>query len=160
MKSIMNCMREFDLAMFSGAKVPHGLSFPVIRYQDGRYVLAAFAFYMKPENIKNAKLSRPCKWLVADLITGEIETVYNCQEQDFSSEPIDGLYDMNTYLYNEKPTKEKVNQLYALIDDIRQECCPEEKNIDDSARKYLTNLLNVVPVEYGLFYEQLANILH
>ncbi len=151
-------MKEFDFAMFSGAKVPHGLSFPIIRYQDGRYVLAVFAYYMKPDYLKNGKLPRPCKWLVADLVTGEVEAVYNCQEQDFSSEPIDGVYDMNTYLSNEKPAKEKVNQLYAMIDDIRQAYCAENKDEKEGVQEYLTNLLKVVPAEYGRFYEQLANI--
>ena len=157
MKNIMNCMREFDFALFSGVKTPHGLSFPVFRYQNGKYSTAVFAYYMKMENIRNGKLPRPSKWLVADLATGEIESVYVCEEQDFSKEPLDGVYDMNTFLSGEKPTKDQVEKLYAAFDKIRT-AYAMGVNIADGVEQYLKDLLEVVPVEYGCFYEELSNV--
>jgi len=156
MKDINIIMRAVDESLFSGAKVAHGLSHPVIRRQGGEYLLAVFAYFVTREDARNGTLARPAKWALVDLKTEEVVEVNNCDEKDFSSAK-EGSYNMTAYS-DGKPTREKVKEVYKLLDDFRTSYVEAKKNVDSLAEAYLEELFKIVPDEYRTFYKDISNI--
>ncbi len=157
MKDISIIMRAVDERLFSGAKVAHGLSHPVIRRQNGEYQLAVFSYLVSRDNARNGTLSRPTKWALVDLKTEEVVEANSCEEKDFSDAAKEGSYNMTVYS-NGKPTKEQVKDVYKLLDEFRAAYAEAKENVDSLVKAYLNELFKIVPDEYIAFYKDISNI--
>lgn len=157
MRTLISIMEEIDQKVFSGTKISHGISHPVIRYEKGKYYLAVFAYLMRREYVENKTIERPCRWVLADLKSGEIENIISCDENDFSQAPKGMMYDMSVYAGN-APSENDVDNVYSMFESIRKKHIESDENIFPLAIGYLGALYKIVPKAYCRFYKELANI--
>lgn len=138
-----------------GAKIPHRVSMPVLRNQDGGYCLAAFIFTFTREELESGRIHRPTYWMTADIQTGEDIKEYSCKERDFSDEPFDSLYFVKEQ--SQVPlTKEYYAETYALLDQVRKALIAGHPLPKEQYAAYLDRVLETIPTAYRLFYAQLS----
>ena len=157
MKDILSIMQETENVLFNGAKIPHGISHPVIRIENGKYYLAAFAYVYNKTNLEEHTLYRPSRWITMDLESGETVEINVCEQKDFSTAPFDKLYDLSDF-EEVKVESEKIKELYAVLDDIRKAYIEEGANVLPDVIKYLGEICLITPKEYRRFYKELVNI--
>ena len=157
MKDILSIMQQADKAVFGGSKIPHGLSHPVIRVEDGKYVLSAFAYVFNKDNVDNNTLYRPTRWITMDIESGEIISVKSCETEDFSSAPFGKLFSLKDR-EEVAVSQEKIKELYDMIESIRTAYVEDGANILPDVIKYLGEICLVTPKEYRRFYKELVNV--
>lgn len=140
-----------------GAKIPHGISNPVIRNVDGCYRVCYFVYAVNREDIKRKMYSRPVEWLALDAQTGDLLGSYNCAEEDFSSQSFDQRYSL------EDPKTAKPHEAYfsvmdALFDTVRASIVYGDAIDLDSYEGYMKKLLAITPQEYQVFYRDLSAV--
>ena len=157
MKDILSIMQQADKAVFGGSKIPHGLSHPVIRVEDGKYVLSAFAYVFNKDNLDNNTLYRPTRWITMDIESGEVISVKLCETEDFSSAPKEKLFSLKDK-EEVAVSQEKVKELYGKLEDIRTAYVQDGANILPDVIKYLGEICLITPKEYRRFYKELVNV--
>ena len=80
-EDILSIMQETENVLFNGAKIPHGISHPVIRIENGKYYLAAFAYVYNKTNLEEHTLYRPSRWITMDLESGETVEINVCEQK-------------------------------------------------------------------------------
>ncbi len=146
-----------NASALGGAKIPHYVSNPVIRLEDGKAFIAAFVYTYNRENLQSNKMPRPIHWIIADIETGEIINEYDCRQKDFSSAGFDALYDLNNPPAVKKPTRDDFTGIYEEIDSLRRKWISGGFDPDD-CKKYLDMILEITPGSYQRFYRELANL--
>lgn len=157
MIDINTLLRNLKLACLGGAKIPHSMSNPVIRIEDGKPYVAVFVYIYKKENLVEKKMPRPSTWMIADIETGEVIIEYKCKEKDFTSAPFDALYDLNDP-DKKVPTKEDFAKIYGLFDSLRAQCIEKGTCTLEMEKEYLDRVLEVTPRSYRMFYKDLTGL--
>lgn len=141
----------------NGMKAPHSTSMPVLRMHEGKLCFAAFVFFYNREELQSAIVQRPSWWIVSDLKTGEIVQRYSCQDNEFSNEKYDKLYDIST---EKLPELDNVywNTLYTIMDLIIDEYMNFGTLNKNLYKYYLDKIYDATPGEYKVFYKDLSNI--
>ena len=141
--------------VFGGSKVPHGVSNPVIRKENGQYYIAYFVYTYDKKNIDTGEYRRPIQWLLVDVKTGEIVNTYNCQEYDFSTQSFDRLYSLIDDSVK-RPNENYFKIMDNLFDTVRASIAYGNKMDIDSYKAYFSNVLAITPKEYKVFYRELS----
>ena len=76
-KDIRTIIRELGRVILDGAKVPHILSNPVMRKENGKWYIAFFVTFYNKWNWDKLKMPRPSYWALVDVETGELIKRYN-----------------------------------------------------------------------------------
>lgn len=140
-----------------GRKIPHGLSNPVLRQEEGQWYLAFFVYFYNKKNLEEKRMPRPVLWLLADIRTGEIRKRISCAEQDFSQEPEGQLY---TVAFPDQPQTGAAQHavLFEKLDQVRRGYL-EQGTVDAGAyTDYLNQLLCLIPPAYRVFYRELSTL--
>jgi hypothetical protein len=150
-------LANLKLKALGGAKIPHGVSNPVLRKIGEKVVIAVFIYTYKKENLDTRMMPRPSYWMIADIESGELIEHFNCSQNDFSSLSFDKLYSSKSSK-NKTITNEYFNEAYNLFDNLRI-YYKENKTVDVLMyNKYMEMIFSVVPDEYVVFYQELSNI--
>lgn len=155
-KDIRTIIRELGRAILDGAKVPHTLSNPVMRKENGKWYIAFFVTFYNKWNWDKLKMPRPSYWALVDVETGELIKRYDCREKDFSSANFDELIDISDYNQERRP-REYADDFFRKFDNLRNACILNDDNIDRLYGLYLGKLLEVIPENYQKFYIELMN---
>ena len=157
MTDINTLLKNLKMACLGGAKIPHSMSNPVIRVENGQPVVAVFVYVYKKENLIEKKMPRPLSWIIADIETGKVITEYKCSEKDFTSAPFGSLYDLNDP--NKRiPTKDDFKRIYGMFDLLRAQCLEQGTCTLDMEEEYLNSVLDVTPSSYRNFYKDLTGL--
>lgn len=156
-KPIKEVLNGLKMKALGGAKIPHGMSNPVLRRLKDKVVIATFIYTYNKENLESKKMPRPTYWMAADIETGELIGHFTCKQAEFSNQPYDRLY-AAIPPDKVKATPEYFANLYKIFDGVREGYIQSEKVDRKSYGDYLEKILAIVPVEYGPFYKDLSNI--
>lgn len=156
MKDIRTIIRELGRAILDGVKVPHTISNPVLRKENGKWYIAFFVTFYNKWNFDELKMPRPSYWALVDVETGELIKRYDCREKDFSSASFDDLIDISDYNQERRP-REYADDFFRKFDNLRNACILNNDNIDRLYGLYLGKLLEVVPENYQKIYFELIN---
>jgi hypothetical protein len=156
MKDIRTIIRELGRVILDGAKVPHTLSNPVMRKENGKWYIAFFITFYNKWNWDKLKMPRPLYWALVDVETGELIKRYDCGEKDFSSASFDELIDISDY-NQERRSREYEDDFFRKFDNLRNACILNDDNIDRLYGLYLGKLLEVIPENYQKIYFELIN---
>lgn len=156
MKDIRTIIRELGRTILEGVKVPHTISNPVLRKENGKWYIAFFVAFYKSWNFDRLEMPRPSYWALVDVETGELIERYNCREKDFSSASFDDLIDISNP-HRKQFTKEDIDELDRRFDNLRNACILNDDNIDRLYGLYLGKLFELTPVNYQKFYIELMN---
>lgn len=147
--------RKVRAGALEGRKIPHGLSNPVLRRENGTLYLAFFVFLYQRENLQHKQMPRPSSWIVADLSTGEICRRVDCSVQDFSSQPAGRLYSMEPEPGAVRPD---LDEAYARLDQLRRSWLQQGLLPPELYQDYLQTILTATPPAYRVFYQELSNL--
>lgn len=155
MESIKTVVQKLNAKALGGAKIPHGISNPVLRKSEGRVFISAFVYIYGRENLQNNKMPRPVHWMLADIETGDLVKDWDCRENDFSRASFDEVYDLNDPLVK-KPTRADFEEIYSLIDSVREKYVTQGVFDEKMYAEYLDRILEVTPSNYRRFYRELS----
>ena len=141
--------------VFGGAKIPHGVSNPVIRKENDQYYVSYFVYTYDKKNIDTGEYRRPVQWIIVDVKTGDIVKTYDCKENDFSSQPFDKLYSLNDSSVK-RPDENYFEVMDSLFDTVRASIAFGDTIDLASYKAYFSNLLAITPGEYKGFYRELS----
>lgn len=141
--------------VFGGAKVPHGISNPVIHRENDQYYIAYFVYTYDKKNIESGAYQRPIQWILVDMKEGNIVFTYDCKNKDFSEQRFDKLYSLND------PTVKRPDESYfgvmdSLFDTVRASIAFADSIDMASYKAYLNSLMAITPGEYRVFYRELS----
>lgn len=155
MITVKELNRKVQPAALNGAKIPHGVSNPVIRQEDGKYYVAYFVYTFDRNNMATKLYPRPSEWILADVSTGDVVGVYKCNEKDFSQQSFEKSYsliDKNV----KKPDEAYFNVMDNLFDTVRASIVYGNKIDEASYAAYFRDLLAITPEGYKVFYKELS----
>jgi len=155
MENLKTIMSQLNRQFLGGSKIPHGMSNPILRKQDGQYVIAVFFYTYKKEHLDAKRLPRPKYWMVADIETGKLIKENSCQDTDFSKQSFEELYSMEKPDLI-KPTPEYFNELFKLFDEVRDSLIKTGTFNSDKYFEYMNKMLALVPPSYHIFYSELG----
>lgn len=162
MKDIGTIIRELDRVILDGVKVPHTVSNPVLRKENGKWYIAFFVTFYNKSNLDNKTMPRPSYWALLDIETGELIKRYDCREKDFSSASFDDLIDISDF--NQRQfSKEDAEEFFRKFDNARNAYILNDNNGDSLYAGdrlyalYLKTLFEYTPVNYQIFYCELIN---
>ena len=98
----------------------HSVSHPVLRYEDGKFWIAVFAFFYSKEEVKSGMIPRPEYYALADIETGEIIHIKKSINNEFSNASYKERYSINMKGINTNISEEKWNEIFVLFDEARQ----------------------------------------
>lgn len=156
--TLRTAMRVLQQNALGGKKVPHGVSNPVLRKMpDGNYVIAAFIYLYKAEELKAKNIPRPSRWLTMDPVSGRFLQEYACTEQDFSDIPLTEFCNLRAAddtVYSREYTETLISAFDTVLRKYR-----ETGRIDLQLYDvYLQMMLKTVSVGFKPLYQQLSNI--
>lgn len=138
-----------------GKKVPHGVSYPVLRTVEGNVAVCYFVYLSPFESVRSKEYAAPVEWLALDLKTGELIGRYACDEQPFFEEPAGAMYSLSDPTLP-KPSRDYYLRTYELFDRICKGCSALGKVDDLLYQLYLDRVLAVTPTAYRTFYRSLS----
>ena len=141
--------------IFDGAKIPHGISNPVIHKENDKYYIAYFVYTYDKKNIETGVYQRPIQWILADIKEGNIVYTYDCKNNDFSEQRFDKLYSLNDPIVK-KPDDRYFEVMDRLFDTVRASIAFANSLDMASYKAYLNNLMAITPSEYRVFYRELS----
>lgn len=150
-------MAALQGAVLGGAKVPHHVSYPVIRRVEQTDYLAVFVQTYDRALLQKQALRRPSYWYLADLTTGSIVRAMDCKQEDFCSAPFDRLYRRGEP-GKEQWTRADVAQLYAQLDEIRKHLIADGVLDGFAYQAYLKQVLDAEPSGQRNFYRELSSL--
>lgn len=157
MDSIKTILSQLNRQFLKGAKIPHGMSNPVLCKYNGQYVIATFFYTYKKEHLDANHMPRPSYWMVAELESGKLIKEISCQEIDFSKQPNEQLYSMEKP-DSEKPKPEYFDDLFKLFDEVRERLAKSGILDAEKYKEYVNKMLMVVPTAYHVFYHELSEV--
>lgn len=148
-------------------------SFPVIRKENGAYVIAVFAFDTEKnydEGMEGFYIQRPTAWLLTDLASGEILNVWDCRERDFT----DFAYKVKARPDPDLPENpnapwvkiskarsgknpEFTEKTLNLFEDMRSEVLSGGKLDTEKNQIYFDNITEGLEQEFKMYYYDLCN---
>lgn len=151
----MEVFRAVSRDALEGKKLPHGVSHPVLRREDGTLYLAFFVYLYQKKHLDANEMPRPALWLLADLTTGQIVRRHTCVRRDFSQQPRDLVCSMD---YPERPADSagRCAALYERLDGLRMACARGGEPDRDAYGVYLDGILELTPPAYRVFYRELS----
>ena len=155
MENIKTIMSQLNRQFLGGSKIPHGMSNPVLRKQDDKYVIAVFFYTYKKEHLDAKQLPRPKYWTVADVETGKLLKENSCQDVDFSKQSFEELYSTEK-LVSINPTPEYFSELFKLFNEVRDSLINTDKFESEKYSEYMDKMLAIVPPSYRIFYNELS----
>ena len=157
MVDIKTVVRNMNMKALGGAKIPHAVSNPVLRMEDGKLCIASFIYVFGRQNLQTNQMPRPIHWILADAASGEVLREYNCREKDFSDAGFDQLYDLNDPNVI-RPGREDFAEIYRLFDTVRDKYLADGSWDGETYRQYLDRILEITPNSYRQFYLSLSNL--
>lgn len=150
-------MADLQRSVLGGAKIPHSVSYPVLRKEGEDWRLAVYVLTYDRELLRKQALRRPSCWYLADLLTGEVLREVDCREEDFCTAPFDRLLKRGEPK-NPDLSRADVENMYALLDQIRTRIL--ESGVPDALayREYLDQVLHAVPAGEVNFYRELSSL--
>lgn len=143
---------EFALG---GIKVPHSVSWPVLRKEGSRLVIAYYTTVYDRARLDSGLMPRPLEWLELDIRDGRLIGRYDCKRKDFSKEPFDRDYDISRKS-DVRLDAEEIETLYQMFDSVR-EAYIRSKVLDMFMyRQYLEKVCAVIPPSYRGFIRELS----
>lgn len=155
--STQNIVKEMNRQILGGAKTPHSCSFPVLRKNGDKYVIAIFTQFVTKEQVSKQVMQRPAYWCCADICDGSDFVEYNCKEKDFCMAPYDRLYKKGVAA--KVGSVDDVSGLYAQMDSIRKKYIESEILDAFSYNQYLEELFKVIPNGQINFYKELSKMI-
>ena len=147
--------REIKKNVLNGAKVPHGISQPVIYYEDGKYYIAVFLFYYTKEDINSGMISRPSFWAIMNIDTGEIVERRWTNQSDFSDASYDIKYNVRSD-DNYDTSRKYYERAFTILDAVREKIIEDGTLLKEEYQSYLNMVLKNIPREYQRFYRDLS----
>ena len=138
-----------------GTKIPHRISYPVIRKEGKQYYLAVFLFCFSKEDIEKGKLERPSTWVLADIQNGSIIEERQTKDIEFSNASYDKKYNVRVD-GSYDTSKEYYDEAFAILDTCRNEIINNGSFDKDLYRTYLDKIVANIPKEYQRFYYDLS----
>lgn len=134
------------------------ISHLVIREEEGKYYLAAFAFLCTREEATRFLVPRPEYYILADLETGSVVKREDCRENDFSTAPFDRKYSLDTNGKTRHKDEDFYIEAYGYLDEARQILLEAGigPHFAEAYRKYFGLISGNIPDEYLRFYEELG----
>ena len=157
MTDISTIVRNLKLASLGGAKIPHSISNPVIRVEEGKPVIAVFTYIYSRANLEEKRIPRPSYWLIADITTGEVIREFNCKEKDFTAESFGSLYDLNDP-DKKIPSKDDFKVIYGKFELLRNESISKGICTKEMQEDYMNSIMEITPGSYRIFYKDLTNL--
>ena len=130
----------------------HGISYPVIRYENGKYYLAIYAFYYDKQDKK--MIGRPKNYALFNFDTGVMEETYDCRRRDFTSGNFRKKYDILDKKY--KLDKKDLKSAFKHLDKARKLLKAGQPFIDEY-EQYMKVVLSQTTKEYQQFYNDLSH---
>lgn len=157
----MKTINEFnDIARseaLGGAKVPHGISNPVLRLVDGTIRVCYFVYLFDKEALETGLYRRPVEWLALDMKSGDLVGRYSCAKNDFSQEPAN-----KEYLLKDSSVTKPDKAFYAVLNRLFETACASvlfAGTLDEATYEgYLSKVLSITPQDYRVFYEDLSQL--
>ena len=157
MESIKGILSQLNRKFLNGAKIPHGMSNPVIREHDGRYVIATFFYLYNREHLAAKQIPRPGYWMIAEVESGEMIQEVSCKDNDFSKQPFDELYSTER-LDSWKSDADYTEKMFMMFEDVRLSLIESNSLNKDKYDEYMKMVLAMVPVSYHVFYRELSGV--
>lgn len=155
MTSIIDINRKARGFALGGAKIPHSVSWPVLRKNGNSLVIAYYTTVYNKENMDTGIFPRPIEWMELDIEDGKYGLRHNCRVEDFSKEPFDKTYDLNQES-GVNVDLETLESLYKMFDSVRKAYL-EMKILDIIMyRKYLEKVCEIIPESYRGFIKELS----
>lgn len=155
MLTIKEINQRVQSSVFSGAKVPHGVSNPVIHREEDTYYISYFVYVYDKKNIDTGEYQRPIQWILVDIKDGGIEKTYDCYVKDFSNQRFDKLYSLvDTSI--KRPDNSYFDVMDNLFDTVRASIAFGGAIDEASYKAYLSSLMAITPSEYKIFYSELS----
>lgn len=155
MITIKELNKKVQSLALNGAKIPHGISNPVIRRENDKYYVAYFVYVYDRKNLATKQYPRPSEWILLDVATGDMVEINECVEKDFSEQDMSKLYS----LVDPKVKKPDANYFAVmdnLFDTVRASVVFGKQLDMASYKAYFTKLLAITPAEYQVFYKDLT----
>lgn len=155
MKKSVEVNGELQKNIFSGTKIPHSTSYPVIFKEGSKYYLSVFVFFFSKEDIEAGAVDRPTLWAVADIETGEIIEERDSKKIDFSDASYDVKY--NVRADGQYDTSKKYyDEAFTILDSVRSKLISTGKLYRAEYQYYIDKIIANIPKEYQRFYRDLS----
>lgn len=151
-----NVMASLQGKVLGGAKIPHTVSYPVLRRDGDRYVIAVFVQIHSRELLQKKAMRRPSHWYTANLKTGELLSGRDCRKEDFCTAPFDRLYRKGDP--ERTAVAADVLQAYACLDVVRQRLIQDDILDYLLYRDYLRQIFLIIPSGQVPFYRELGKL--
>lgn len=155
MLTISEINRKAKKFIFGDIKIPSGISNPVLYSEDGKFYIAYFGYTFSKQNMTENRYSRPSRWILVDVETGELFKMFDCTEKDFSTQVFDKLYSLNDPKVK-KGTEDYFKVMDMLFDTARASVIYGNTFDNSTYQAYLNNLYAITPQEYRVFYKELS----
>ena len=155
MLTISEINRKAKRFIFGDIKIPSGISNPVLYSEDGKFYIAYFGYTFSKQNMTENRYSRPSRWILVDVETGELFKMFDCTEKDFSTQVFDKLYSLNDPKVK-KGTEDYFKVMDMLFDTVRASVIYGNTFDNSTYQAYLNNLYAITPQEYRVFYKELS----
>lgn len=134
----------------------HSVSYPVLRLEEGNYYLAIFINHFKSDELMHGAIKRPDQWALADIHNGDVLKIIDCHSDDF----IDAPFDQTLHFDQEKITPSQIyyERMFAMLDQVREELCNEQRFNTEVYGQYLEKLIANVTDDFAPYYHALSNI--
>ena len=133
----------------------HSVSYPVIRYEDGKLYLAVYAFYYDKQDITvDKKIVRPKNYALLNIDTGIMEETYDCRRHDFTTGDFNKKYDISDTI--SKPSEKELEEAFAHLDKARELIKDSNPVFQKEYDEYMKVVMAQTPKEYQRFYRDLS----
>lgn len=145
---------RMQMELFGGAKIPHGMSLPVIRRCGDEYRLASFVFFFTASDVRKGKIGRPTMWVEADIRTGHVVAEHQSRESEFSDAGYKEMLDIRGQGITDRRHQ---LSLLEMLDPLRKSAA--EGSVDEKAYgEYLKKAQAEMPASYRRFYADLSDV--
>lgn len=136
-------------------KIPNGISNPVLHSEAGKIYIAYFGYTYNKQNLVDNMYNRPTRWILVDIENGELVKLFDCTENDFSTQLFDKLYSLDDSTVK-KGTEDYFRVMDTLFDTSIESVIYGNLLYNDTYQAYLNNLYAITLQEYRLFYKELS----
>lgn len=155
MTSITQINNKAKGMALGGIKVPHSVSWPVLRKSGSGLVIAYYATVYNRSRLEEGRMPRPSEWMEMDIRDGRLIGRYDCRIKDFSEEPFDREYDIMKKSDASFDIKE-IEALYKMFDSVREAYIGSKVLDLFMYRQYLGKICAIIPESYRVFIRELS----
>jgi len=135
-----------------------GISRPVIRIVDGKYVIAVFVTIFNFQSFIDCMFDRPQFWISADIENGKVMTIYQCRldkNEEFCIAEYTRRYDL--HFVGDKVVSDKYfDDCYKILDIVRDKYISDKTFDTQKYKLYLRRILKYCPLPYRKFFRSLS----